>query len=160
MFDAANVENKPWNSNNGNECTILLCSKKKKIMFLAIIVPSFNSLDLPHNITHYIITHGFSVNAYTRYLASRKLKIAKVEFNEMLNLGIIRSSKSNQVSPLHMVSPQTRHDQNNLRKQLFTKLDLIRAHYQRSQYSPITFQKLTLQDRLCHLNWLVFHLCW
>ena len=53
--------------------------------------------------THHIVTTGPPVAARPRRLAPDRLKVAKDEFQHMLELGIIRSSDSNWSSPLHMV---------------------------------------------------------
>ena len=57
-----------------------------------------------HSVQHFIETHGPPVHAKARRLAPDKLKIAKAEFEHMLELGIIQSSNSPWASPLHMVS--------------------------------------------------------
>lgn len=56
-----------------------------------------------HNITHVIPTTGPPVFAKPRRLPPDKLKIAKQEFDELLNLGFIRPSSSPWSSPLHLV---------------------------------------------------------
>lgn len=59
--------------------------------------------NLTHHITHHIETTGPPVFAKPRRLSAEKLKAAKAEFNHMLQLGIVRPSKSSWSSPLHMV---------------------------------------------------------
>lgn len=56
-----------------------------------------------HNTVHYIVTKGPPVVAKPRRLAPDRLKQAKAEFQNMLNLGHLRPSSSNYASPLHMV---------------------------------------------------------
>ena len=56
-----------------------------------------------HDVTHHIMTTGPPVHARTRRLSPERLKIAKSEFEHMLQLGIIRPSSSAWSSPLHMV---------------------------------------------------------
>lgn len=56
-----------------------------------------------HNTVHYINTKGPPVTAKPRRLAPDRLKIAKAEFQRMLQLGHMRPSKSQYSSPLHMV---------------------------------------------------------
>ena len=53
--------------------------------------------------THHIETTGAPVFSRPRRLPADKLKAVKVEFNHMLQLGIIRPSSSPWASPLHMV---------------------------------------------------------
>ena len=67
------------------------------------------SLDQPiqHDVTHHITTTGPPVSARTRRLAPERLKIARQEFDHMLQLGIIRPSCSNWSSLLHMVPKKT-----------------------------------------------------
>ncbi|GFT27181.1 pro-Pol polyprotein [Nephila pilipes] len=52
---------------------------------------------------HYIDTFGPSVFAKPHHLAPDGLKIAKKEFQHMLDLGPMRPSKNNYASPLHLV---------------------------------------------------------
>ncbi|GBN67157.1 hypothetical protein AVEN_210985-1 [Araneus ventricosus] len=52
---------------------------------------------------HHIETFGFPVFAKPRRLAPDRLKIAKMEFQHMLDLGHMRPSISNYASPLHLV---------------------------------------------------------
>ncbi len=58
-------------------------------------------------LTHHINTTEHPISAHTRRLAPERLKIAKKEFEHMLQLGIIRPSSSNWSSPLHMVPKKT-----------------------------------------------------
>ena len=62
-----------------------------------------------HNVAHTIITTGQPVAAKARRLAPEHLCSAKKEFQHMLDLGIVRPSKSPWSSPLHMV-PKTSGD--------------------------------------------------
>lgn len=52
---------------------------------------------------HHIVTNGPPVFARARRLAPDKLRLARAEFEHMLELGIIRPSQSPWSSPLHMV---------------------------------------------------------
>ncbi|CAH8464717.1 unnamed protein product [Dicrocoelium dendriticum] len=52
---------------------------------------------------HYIVTKGPPVFAKARRMTPDKLKIARAEFEHMLELGIVRPSNSPWASPLHMV---------------------------------------------------------
>nr|VZI22549.1 unnamed protein product [Spirometra erinaceieuropaei] len=65
--------------------------------------PSFRELDIKHTVTHHISTNGPPKSCRPRRLASDRLKIAKAEFEHMLELGIIRQSDSCWASPLHLV---------------------------------------------------------
>ena len=63
-----------------------------------------------HSIIHRIETFGSPTSARTRRLAPDKLKIARAEFEHMLELGIIQSSSSCWSSALHMVPKPTQGD--------------------------------------------------
>ncbi|XP_050052445.1 uncharacterized protein [Dermacentor andersoni] len=56
-----------------------------------------------HDVRHHILTTGPPVFARPRRLAPDKLKIARAEFEHMLELGIIQPSSSSRASPLHLV---------------------------------------------------------
>ncbi|MBM3939179.1 MAG: hypothetical protein FJ333_11085, partial [Sphingomonadales bacterium] len=56
-----------------------------------------------HKVLHQIITEGRPVRAKYRRLDAQKLAAAKKEFRELEAQGIVRRSKSNWASPLHMV---------------------------------------------------------
>ena len=56
-----------------------------------------------HNVEHYIQTTGPPIHARPRRLDSEKLQVAKTEFANMEDLGIIRRSDSPWASPLHVV---------------------------------------------------------
>ena len=56
-----------------------------------------------HGVTHHITTTGPPVFGRTRRLAPERFRIAKLEFDHMLQLGIVRPSSSSWASPLHMV---------------------------------------------------------
>ena len=122
-----------------------------------ITAPNFNNSNLNHDVSHHIITNGPPVHARPRRLSPEKLKIAKAEFDQMLQLGVIQPSKSSWASPLHMVKKKgggwracgdyralnfaTQPDRYPLPhihditsqiegKTIFSKIDLIRAFYQ------------------------------
>ena len=69
--------------------------------------PCYDASTVKHSVTHHICTTGLSVFCRPRYLAPDRLKIAKSEFDHMLQLGIIRASDSSWSSPLHMVPKPT-----------------------------------------------------
>ena len=69
--------------------------------------PCYDASTVKHSVTHQIRTTGPSVFCRPRRLAPDHLKIAKSEFDHMLQLGIIRASDSSWSSPLHMVPKPT-----------------------------------------------------
>ena len=69
--------------------------------------PCYNESSVKHSVTYHIRTTGPSVFCRPRRLAPDCLKIAKSEFDHMLQLGIIRASDSSWSSPLHMVPKPT-----------------------------------------------------
>lgn len=75
-----------------------------------ITVPIYSAQALKHDVVHHIETRGPPVFARPRRLAPDKLKIARDEFQHMLDLGIVRTSSSQWSSPLHMVPKKTEGD--------------------------------------------------
>ena len=71
--------------------------------YTALVGPTDYSCPVKHNVTHHIVTAGPPTHAKARRLAPERLKVAKAEFQHMLNLGIIRPSSSPWSSALHMV---------------------------------------------------------
>lgn len=71
--------------------------------FPEIYQPATMNKQPAHDIEHHIVTTGPPVYSRPRRLTPEKLKIAKSEFEHMLELGIIRPSSSPWSSPLHMV---------------------------------------------------------
>ena len=91
-----------------------LCPKDNSNPYLNLLAefPSLTQVTTPdtpvrHTITHHIETTGPPVFARPRRLAPDRLKVAKREFEHMLQLGIIRPSSSPWSSPLHMVPKKT-----------------------------------------------------
>ena len=87
--------------NSGNPYEALLAE------FPAITQPSGTNSPVKHSVTHHISTTGPPVSGRTRRLAPERLKVARDEFDHMLELGIVRPSASNWASPLHMVPKKT-----------------------------------------------------
>ena len=71
--------------------------------FPDIVKPNFQK-NISHNVTHHIITNGPPVHAKPMRLPIEKFKYARKEFNQVMQLDIIRPSSSNWASPLHLVS--------------------------------------------------------
>ena len=71
--------------------------------FPMITRPEFSSKSVRHGVEHLIQTEGPPVHARAPRLPPDKLVIAKEEFREMEDMGIIRRSDSPWSSPLHVV---------------------------------------------------------
>ena len=71
---------------------------------------NMSDLSVKHHTTHHIETRGPPVSVRARRLAPDRLKIARREFEHMMQLGIIRPSSSPWASPLHMVPKKTSGD--------------------------------------------------
>ena len=65
---------------------------------------------MKHTITHHIHTKGPPVHARPRRLPPDRLRIARNEFEHMLEQEIIQPSNSQWSSPLHMVPKKTPRD--------------------------------------------------
>lgn len=71
--------------------------------FAELITPTASFPEVKHNVVHRIETAGIPPYARARRLAPDKLQAAKLEFDSLLQQGIIRPSKSEYASPLHLV---------------------------------------------------------
>lgn len=69
-----------------------------------VFKPSSLTKKIKHSVVHHIETKGPPVYARARRLPPDKLKLAKKEFQLMVELGICRPSKSNWASPIHLVN--------------------------------------------------------
>jgi len=65
--------------------------------------PNSHQMQSHHYITHVIETRGQPVRTRARHLPPNRYKLAKDEFNHMLQLRIIRPSSSSWSAALHMV---------------------------------------------------------
>ena len=73
----------------------------------ALTTPTFSITWPSHGVQLYIETTGPPIFARVRRLSPKKLAIAKQEFAEMEEMGIIQRSKLAWSSPLHMVDKKT-----------------------------------------------------
>ena len=71
--------------------------------FPSVIQPYNYNTPIKHTVTHHISTEGPPVHCSPRCLSPDHMRIARQEFDHMLQLGIIRPSSSSWASPLHMV---------------------------------------------------------
>ena len=71
--------------------------------FPSLLRPPPPDQPVKHSVTHHIPTTGPPVAFRPRRLPPEQLKIARHEFDRMLDLGIIRPFSSCWASPLHMV---------------------------------------------------------
>ena len=75
--------------------------------FLVLTQPCAADQLVKYNVCHHITTTGPPVSARTHCLAPERLRVARQEFDHMLELGTILPSSSSWSSPLHMVPKRT-----------------------------------------------------
>ena len=75
--------------------------------FPTITRPCMTDAPMKHDVTHHISTIGPPTTARPRRLGPERHRIARQEFDHMLELSIIQPSSSNWSSPLHMVPKKT-----------------------------------------------------
>ena len=75
--------------------------------FPSVTKPCTSPRPVRHSVTHYIRTTGPPVYARARRLPPDRLRIARHEFEHMMDQGIIQPSDSQWSSPLHMVPKKT-----------------------------------------------------
>ena len=71
--------------------------------FLELTRPTTEGETVKHGIIHKIVAKGHPIFARPRRLAPDKLATAKIEFDEMIKIGVIELSVSEWSSALHMV---------------------------------------------------------
>ncbi|BHF77770.1 hypothetical protein SprV_0602088000 [Sparganum proliferum] len=76
----------------------------------SITKPCHFTETVQHGVKHPIVAVGKPVHARPRRLHPEKLRIARNEFEHMMNLGILRPSSSPWASPLHMVPKKSSDD--------------------------------------------------
>ena len=75
--------------------------------FPSVIKPCTSPRPVCHTVTHHIRTAGPPVHSRARRLPPDRLRIARNEFEHMMEQGIIQPSASQWSSPLHMVPKKT-----------------------------------------------------
>ncbi|XP_064479736.1 uncharacterized protein LOC135393089 [Ornithodoros turicata] len=95
----------PFSQHSSGIRTVLPSSPYSAILldFSSVAKPCILAVTPKHAVTHTIVTTGPPVTARPRRLTGDRLKIARQEFDHMLQLGLIRPSSSPWSSPLHMV---------------------------------------------------------
>ena len=75
--------------------------------FLSVTNPCTLTRPVKHTVTHHIKTTGPPIYARARRLAPDRLRVARQEFEYMMEQGIIQPSDSQWSSLLHMVPKKT-----------------------------------------------------
>ena len=75
--------------------------------FPTVTKPCVSPQPVRHTVTHHIRTTGPPVHARARRLPPGRLRIARQEFEHMMEQGIVQPSDSQWSSPLHMVPKKT-----------------------------------------------------
>ncbi|XP_055836870.1 uncharacterized protein LOC129905419 [Episyrphus balteatus] len=78
--------------------------------FASLMQPPDFTLPVKHSVVHHILTKGPLPNSQPRRLNNVKFKIAKEEFEYMVQIGICRPSSSPCASPLHMAAKHEAND--------------------------------------------------
>ncbi|GFY32804.1 transposon Tf2-6 polyprotein [Trichonephila clavipes] len=128
--------------------------------FPEIVKPPSFSQEVKHNIKHFIETSGPPVFAKARRLAPDRLKIAKSEFQHMLNLGHVRPSKSNYASPLHIVPKKDSNDWRPLHHHLKPSIsNIFGLLFQRLDQYGLSINPSKCTFGVPTLNFLGFQVC-
>ncbi|XP_055920305.1 uncharacterized protein LOC129951950 [Eupeodes corollae] len=78
--------------------------------FSSLMQPPDFTLPIKHSVVHHILTKGSLPSSQPRRLNNVKFKIAKEEFEYMVQIGICRPSSSPCASPLHMAAKHEAND--------------------------------------------------
>ena len=81
-------------------------NKFRKVLqeFPTLLQPTFSSDAIKHGVQHHVCTTGPPVHSRARRLAPDRLAVAKKEFLEIEQMGIIGKSNSPWTSPLHIIA--------------------------------------------------------
>ena len=116
-----------------------------------IRLPTFNKPPIHHNVTHRITTVGQPVHSKPRRLPPERLKIAKQEFDHMIQLGIVRPSSSNWASPLHMVPKRMLENGGHVGTTEHSTTSLLQTD---TLFHTYKISHLIYMEQQCSLNWI------